>query len=192
MEERSDAQWKHYLGLNDILVRLIQAVKDPQEQEQDFMHTVLNRIKWHNTWAATDFLFRSMELMYQEKWKKDPKKARDERKEIIHPDAYLIFDEIARWIEYDNDTEAPRIIEKKLREYVKTLNRVDNHDPVIWVAPTEKRKNELKDIWEYIQGTFDVVENGTIEENQVSFLPEMYFFQAGEEVEFIVPTVVSV
>jgi len=66
----------------------------------------------------------------------------------------LIFDEIARWIEYDNDTEAPRIIEKKLREYVKTLNRVDNHDPVIWVAPTEKRKNELKDIWEYIQGTF--------------------------------------
>jgi len=73
MEERSDAQWKHYLGLNDILVRLIQAVKDPQEQ--DFMHTVLNRIKWHNTWAATDFLFRSMELMYQEKWKKDPKKS---------------------------------------------------------------------------------------------------------------------
>lgn len=189
IEERSDAHWAHYLGTNDILVRLIRTIKG----QHTTMAPILDRIKWYNTLAATDFLFRSMELMYLEEWKKDPKKAKDERREIIHPDAMLIIDEhLIYWIEFDRDTESPRIIERKLIEYVKTLNRVDNRNPVFWVTTSKRRRDELRDIWEYIQGTFEVVEKLTGEENQVTFLPDMYFFEAGEEVEFFVSPLVFV
>lgn len=178
-EEVSQIKWGHYLGVNDILVRLIRRIS-PEGRIN--LNEVMRRLKWGNEWSATDFLFRSMEVIYQEEWKRNPKKAREERREIIRPDAYIVLDGILYWIEFDNDTEAPRKIEKKLKEYILTLNRIDNRSPVVWVAKSKERSDELRDIWEYTQETFQSEEG----EKRISFIPEMYFFDSGCETDFFV------
>lgn len=175
---RSNLQWGHYLGLNDILIRLIKA--DPN-----------GNLEWYGTQEATEYLFRQMEFVFREEWANDPKKARNDRRQIIRPDAYVSIDDRYYWVEFDNGSEGTRKIEEKMTEYIVTLNRIDNDDPVVWIARDEKRRDELRDIWEYKKLDFTLDERDDQDE-EISKIPNMHFFKAGDEVEFFIPSLVSV
>lgn len=162
VREVSDGQWGHYLGLNNILVRLIESVGR-------------EKLKWYNTLEATDFLFRAMKMMKKEEWSKNSKQEREDRRKIIRPDALISIEDQMYWVEFDNDTEWTRQIENKMHDYVETLTSIQDPNPVVWITTSERRCNFLKDIWEYSRLNFDLV-------------PKMYFFEEGQEVELFCPS----
>lgn len=162
IKEVSDSQWGHYLGLNNILVRLIESVGR-------------EKLKWYNTFEATDYLFRAIKMMKKEEWEKNPKLEREDRRKIIRPDALISIEDQMYWLEFDNDTEWTRQIESKMNDYVETLTSIQDPNPVIWVTTSERRCNFLKEIWEYTRLNFDLV-------------PKMYFFEEGQETELFCPS----
>lgn len=158
-QELGEGQLSHHVGLLDIFIRLIQRYgKDG--------------FQWFSTWESTDFLFRNLELLYRDQWKRDPQRARNERREVIRPDARLFSKSKAFWIENDNGSEWTRQLEDKMKEYVATLARIENQDPIVWVTVNEFRKKKLEQIWEYVRQDY---------KNP----PKMYFFKAGEETDFL-------
>jgi chromosome segregation ATPase len=134
IKEKQDSHWGHYVGLNDILLRLIQSVGR-------------EHLQWYGSYEATSYLFRSLDYL-EEKY---------DRKKVIRPDALAVIDGNRAWIEFDNDTERTPQIEKKLREYVETLTLIQDPNPVVWVAPSHERATKLQEIWEYIREEFDVI-----------------------------------
>ncbi|GGE29068.1 hypothetical protein GCM10011571_34000 [Marinithermofilum abyssi] len=149
IKEKQDSHWGHYVGLNDILLRLIQSFG-------------YEKLQWYGSYEATSYLFRSLDQL-GEKY---------DRKKVIRPDALGVIDGQMVWFEYDNDTEWTQQIEKKMREYVETLTRIQDPNPVVWVAPSHERATKLQEIWEYIREEFDVI-------------PKMYFFEAGKEIDWL-------
>ncbi|GAB6936006.1 hypothetical protein JCM14720_19270 [Calditerricola yamamurae] len=154
VREAPQAQVAHYIGINDILVRLLE-----QGVSRD-------RIVWLSSTEATDVLLRQ--------WDRKQKQKLD-RRDLIRPDARLILDNKHRyWIEYDNNTEGPRQLERKFHAYVKTLMPIKDTSPVVWVAFTENRRDYLKANWEAFVNLFYKDE----------FVPQMYFFIPGEDTQF--------
>lgn len=120
-------QVSHFLGLNDILVRLIE-------------NFGLNYY-WDTTKEATDYLYylRLMHAGLNES---------DVQKTFIKPDAYLEFCENSFWVEYDNSTESSTQLLKKYRLYITNLNsRMVGYQNVIWITKDKKRKEFLKLLW---------------------------------------------
>lgn len=158
-QELGEGQISHHVGLLEIFIRLVRRYRTEE-------------IQWFGTWEATDFLFRNLEHLYRHEWEKDPQRARNERKEVIRPDARFFSGPNACWIEYDNGTEWTRQLEDKMKEYVATLARIENQDPIVWVTVNEFRKKKLEQIWEYVRQDY---------KNP----PKMYFFKTGEETDFL-------
>ena len=79
------------------------------------------------------------------------------------------------WIEFDNDTEGPRQIERKFHDYVRTLMPVVETSPVLWVTTNEQRRNYLERNWEAFSRQF--YRNKPI--------PKMEFFVEGEETSYL-------
>jgi hypothetical protein len=154
VKEAPQAQIAHFIGINDILVRLLE-----QGGSKD-------RIAWLSSTEATDVLLR--------RWERERNRELD-RRNFIRPDARLILDDTHRfWIEYDNNTEGPRQLERKFHAYVKTLMPIGETSPVVWVASTKSRRDYLSANWEAFVDIF----------YRNTQIPQMYFFVPGEETQF--------
>jgi len=148
VREAPEAQIMHFLGINDILVRLLEKV--PKED-----------LVWLSSAEATDLLLRTWERRGEER----------DKRHLIRPDARLGIRDRRYWIEYDNDTEGARKLERKFHGYV----HLNDSTPVIWVAPSEERRDYLQKLWQNIVRLF-------YSDHPV---PEMHFFVAGEETAFL-------
>jgi hypothetical protein len=154
VREAPQSQIAHYIGINDIVVRLL---------EQGISR---DRIAWLSSTEATEVLLR--------RWERERNRKLD-RRNFIRPDARLILDETRRfWIEYDNNTESPRQLERKFHNYVQTLIPIGETSPVVWVAFSKTRREYLKANWEAFADLF-------YRDKQV---PQMYFFVPGEDIHF--------
>lgn len=152
--ESPRGQIAHFLGLNDVLCRLVEAGADR------------NEIKWLSTLKSIDFLafvYETNGLPF-------------DQANSIRPDARLLIASRSYWIEYDNATEGPRQLEKKLHEYVTTLRHPEkgwlDRAPIVWVTINEQRRDYLQKLWNATSRRFDEV-------------PEMKFFIQGDEVDFL-------
>jgi hypothetical protein len=162
IRETPEAQITHYLGITNILTRLLEHNLDR------------NKIAWYSTIEATDTLFRLLER----------KRKEVDKKTLIRPDARLIWDGKHKfWIEFDNDTEGPRKLERKFHNYVQTLSLVDEKSPILWITTSEKRQEYLYKNWEAVKNVFY--------KNYPNTLPEMHFFTESQETEFILKRVKS-
>jgi hypothetical protein len=160
--EIKESQKDHYDGTNKILVRLI------KEFGQE-------RLKWYYSYEARDVLVRTWESIMSEEWKQNPKLARKMKKEMIKPDALCLIDNVAYWIEFDNDTEKTKQLVEKYRSYQKTICPEEAQNikyPVIWVTTSTHRRDELQNIWEVAKDEYLLKDES---------FPEMFFFVAGEE-----------
>lgn len=160
------AQSTHLLGLNEILIRLVQTDVDQKE------------IVWLATREASDYLYRLCRI--QNKVNK---------RTIIRPDARFIWKDQSYWLEYDSGTEGPFAIEEKMSRYVNTLDPLrqkwlDKKDhlqspldqsSVIWVTKTSARKRYLENIWKHLL-YLQYMDQEVV---------DMLFFVAGEETEFL-------
>jgi hypothetical protein len=155
-KEPPQCQIAHYIGTNEILVRLL---KTGVSREQ---------VQWLSSTEATDYLVSLWNWAKKEL----------NRRRAIRPDARLILNEQRFWIEYDNDTEGPRKIERKFHDYVNTLIPVGENSPVLWVAVNDQRKRYLEANWKALRRNF-------YRELKV---PNMLFFTEGEETEFLLST----
>lgn len=145
-----EAQVKHFLGINDILIRVMEKV--PRED-----------LVWLSSAEATDLILRTWE------WRREEL----DKRYFIRPDARLGIRDRRYWIEYDNDTEGARKLERKFHGYV----HLNDSTPVVWVAPNEKRRDYLQTLWKNMVKAFY--------SNHQS-VPKMYFFVAGNETSFLV------
>lgn len=126
----TQVQHLHLLGLNDVLVRLVQLEMEPQN------------LIWLHTREATDYLYRLCS-----------KQMGISRIQMIKPDAYLVHKDTGFWIEYDRATEGPRVIERKMRRYIQILQALHGEkvsSTIVWIAPTRQRKKYLQQIWKSI------------------------------------------
>ena len=152
--ESPKGQISHFLGLNDILCRVLES-GTPRET-----------LSWLSTLKSIDFL----DHLYQSKGL--------EFTGSIRPDARLYIGNQAYWIEFDNATEGPRQLEKKLHQYVTTLYHPEkgclDRAPVIWITINQQRRDYLEKLWNATSRRFDEV-------------PEMKFFIQGDETNFLMP-----
>ncbi len=157
--EASTGQIDHYMGINNILARVT------REKNNDTI------IQWSNTIEALDNLERYLFMNNQREV---------DRKMLIKPDGQLAIDTCAFWVEYDNDTERPKPVERKMLAYQATLELLsDKHRfPVVWVSPHQKRTDQLQAIWKALQRQIKLNRTN-------KFIPEMHFFTAGEELKYL-------
>ncbi len=142
----------HFIGTNEILVRCL------KDMGRD-------RVNWLSTQAVTDLLLLSL---------KDKSDANPDRRNMIRPDARLTVDGSHFYIEFDNDTEMPRQLERKFHRYVQTLQPNRDTSPIVWITTHEKRKDYLQRNWEAIKRKY-----------YSNFMPpSMYFFVQGTELSF--------
>ncbi|GIM47694.1 hypothetical protein DNHGIG_32430 [Collibacillus ludicampi] len=152
-KEPPQSQIAHYVGTNEVLVRLLQAGVSREQ------------VQWLSSKEATDYLVSLWEWAGKEL----------NRRRTIRPDARLILNEQRFWIEYDNDTENPRQLERKFHDYVNTLVPVGENSPVLWIASNDQRKRYLEMNWKSFQRNF----------YKESKVPNMMFFTEGEETNFL-------
>lgn len=152
-KEAAKGQIFHYLGLNNILCRLVEAGAERSE------------ITWLSTLEALDFLG----FLYESKG------IEFNPADSIRPDARLKIGGRYFWIEFDNDTEGPRQLEKKFHEYTTTLVQSDqliDSAPIVWVTLSPARRDYLEKLWIATRRRFDR-------------FPEMKFFVQGDETDFL-------
>lgn len=157
VREAPEAQIMHFLGLNDILIRVMEKV--PRED-----------LVWLSSAEATDLLLRIWEQRGEER----------DKRHLIRPDARLGIRDRRHWVEYDNDTEGARKLERKFHGYV----HLNDPTPVVWVAPNEKRRDYLQTLWKNTVRTFYSDSDQPV--------PEMHFFVAGEETSFLTKEIQAV
>lgn len=151
VREAPEAQVSHFLGINDILIRVIESGV-PKDS-----------LLWLSSAEATDLILRKWERREQEV----------DKRYLIRPDARLGIQDRRFWIEYDNDTEGARKLERKFHGYVQ----LNDPTPVVWVAPNKKRRDYLNILWK------NTIQAFYAESDQL--VPDMHFFVAGEETEFL-------
>jgi hypothetical protein len=160
----SPRQCRHWKGVNDIFLRIIHEIG---------LERFANDFLWFSTFQAKQTLFEAWNQY--KKWNTDQRK--EEYKTMIEPDALLrILNLAACWLEYDNNTEVKGVLRKKYDEYTKRLPPIGNTDPVFWVCPNERRRDELKRWW---------LEWKEEPEQQGRVFPVMRFFAPGEETKVI-------
>ncbi|WP_301237757.1 replication-relaxation family protein [Polycladomyces subterraneus] len=109
VKEAPEAHIRHYLGINEILVRLIE---NGVEREG---------LIWLFTAEATAYLSRLLEALGE----------KFDRRNRIRPDAWVVLNHVSFWLEFNNDTEPTRVLERKFRQYVYSLTLTNNTDPVL-------------------------------------------------------------
>lgn len=160
------SQVAHFVGTNEILVRLLKLGIDRKS------------IQWFHTQEAMEMLFN-----WTDRVLRNPKEAEKARKESTRPDAMLLLqtksqEEVYYWVEFDNNTESARPLERKFHRYFKTLEVLEPLGidfPVLWVTINDNRKRYLSDVYR------DMIEHFY----RTKRVPEMQFFVAGEETAFL-------
>lgn len=171
---RKGGQARHTKGVNDILLRMVQEFG---------IEDVKKYCKWWNTRGAKQELLNQWQQM--EAWDLD--QLAEEAKTFLSPDARFAVSGQPSWLEFDNDTKDENLIRGQFQLYLLKLIPVENHDPVVWIAKDEQRRDELKRWWEKYSSNVP----GTPEINQMLnlleargkkfYLPKMYFFAPNEE-----------
>lgn len=128
VREAPTAQMFHYIGINSILHRAIEACGRDQ-------------VDWFSESEQADNLYLQL---------KDREQAEPERRSIIRPDARIRVGVKDWFVEFDNATEGPRQLEIKFHRYVELFDRLDNirSTPILWVTTTDKRRDYLRANWE--------------------------------------------
>lgn len=202
--EHTGTQDEHFAGLNNILLRLIEAKRKEQmdiavergllqagdlegledHQVTDRLAAVgLDRIEgleWANTIEAPQDLIYMWELGRWEVWKEDERKKREEMRKIVHPDAKARVNGQMFWIEFDNNSEWGEKIREKYRNYIETFEPLPRetglHCPVVWVTDEPSRLDYLQRQWKQVK-----VEPRF---KNYSQKPDMRFFLSGQETTF--------
>ncbi|PTM52721.1 replication-relaxation family protein [Desmospora activa] len=173
--EHTGTQDEHFAGLNDILVRLIEAKRKEQVEKQ------IEGLEWRNTNEAAQDLIYIWEMGRWEEWKRDERKKREEMKKIIHPDAKVCWNGQVFWLEFDNISEWGEKLRGKYRNYIETFNPIPRetglHSPVVWVTHERSRLEYLEQQWKQVKV------HPRFKDYQQK--PEMYFFLSGEETTFL-------
>ncbi|MDT3418201.1 hypothetical protein QO009_004126 [Brevibacillus aydinogluensis] len=146
----------HFVGTNEVLVRCLQALGR-------------ENVSWLSTQHVTDLLLLAMQDPMNDK-----NSDRKDRRHLIRPDARLTVGTSHYYIEFDNDTEMPRQLERKFHRYVQTLQEIkDSTTPVLWITTNQKRRDYLRRNWESIKRKYYA--------GKPIPIPEMHFFVQGEE-----------
>lgn len=156
--EKSELLADHDLGVNNILMRLLQQL--PRED--------WSQVEWVPTFETRDQLF--------DLWKTIPKDQRRAKDRMISPDARIFLYGKTVWGEYDNASKSKAEIKYQYRNYIMSLIPIQNRDPVIWVVRGRRRKDNMIRWWEEVKQE-DQFRNRP--------LPDFHFFNPGEETKFI-------
>lgn len=203
-------QKSHYYGINDILVRTLDCLieREYRRLKNDLLEDkktalarahALEKVQWFNTQETSEIIYGLWEPhLNLLKSKEDQAKVINS---LVFPDARLAIEDQAYWIEYDNLTEnikpdpnRPKALENpnqtyiwdKMIKYINTMGPIGNTDVVIWIIPSETRRQNIEQCWEevknsaYIQKKRQQVE----EMGRKFFFPTMYFFTPGQEQNF--------
>ncbi len=164
----SPAQLHHYLRTLNIVIRLIEAGVSRDLITWNSPHECIAMVYslWERRVRNLDF---------------------ETLKKLSRPDARLAIGDQAYWIEFDNDTEGSRMLEKKFQRYVNTIapykfeHRIIHETPlkkpVLWVTISEKRRKFLENIW-------GAVCKSIYRDYDEDQLPTMYFFVEAEETSY--------
>jgi DNA-binding MarR family transcriptional regulator len=170
----SKFQGKHHMGNIEILVRLVEKIGIDQ---------AIEHLTWYNTKETKRILFTPWREAMRDTMNSDQLKQMYD--EMIEPDSRLLIGDFGLWLEYDNDTEKDWKVKRKFDQLIEALVPIQNKDPVIWVAPTEKRRKQLQIWWEEVQNKPSHQKN-LAEHPDDFYFPPMYFFVAGEETETLI------
>lgn len=174
------AQDGHFVGINNILMRLIQKIGLPAFKAST---------QWLFTSETRDYLKKPWSKLLQY-WIQEGDISEEDATEMLHqlpePDARLTMALMSFWLEFDNDTESPEKLREKLDDYIATLVPLQNRDPIIWVvtAKNPARRFELEKLWKEVQ-QWPEQEQRKEQYGEHFFFPEMYFFTEGEETELL-------
>lgn len=164
-EELKLAQREHFRGLNETLVRLVQAIGRSK---------VMRYVEWYNTKDSFQELIRIWEWYRQEQWTNDPRLKKEDIKKLAHPDALLILNNQRAWIEYDTGSEEDTLqLEDKYKRWAYSLVTFNIQDPVVWITTKESRTKKLAALWEYRKSRL-----------KMKYYPNMLFFTAGEDTDY--------
>jgi DNA-binding PadR family transcriptional regulator len=169
--QRSESQRRHYHGMTDILVRMI----DKMGRDE-----ALKRIQYLNTYEATELFLYPWQVIHWELWK-DHKTKQEQSKGLPKPDIYLQVDEQGYWVEYDTSNESHVKIKEKYRRYYRAFNQLGSSSvsrkQVIWIAPTRSRIENMKS-W------LTLVERELEFREMKNDPPEMIFLVEGSDTDF--------
>lgn len=169
--ERSDSQKRHYKGMTDILIRLI----DRLGRERAF-----EALEYYNTYEATELFQYPWQVINWEAWQ-DPKLKREHSKGLPRPDLYIKIGDQSYWIEYDTASESPNKIKSKIRQYYRAFNQLSmkskSRKPVVWIAPTRSRAENMRAWCQQVSLEIEF-------KSMKNPAPEMVFLVEGEDAEF--------
>jgi hypothetical protein len=159
-------QARHFIGTNEILCRAILAG-----------HEV---VTWY---GQSDTL---SQLYYKLSPYKSP----------VKPDATIkLKGGKTFFLEFDTGSESGGKIENRMHRYLDLQNIMESHEnemnvyPVIWVTYNEQRRAFLQRKWEEAKHSFGIKYRRTKNEQQKhsrpNRIPEMYFFNEGQETSFL-------
>ncbi|CAM3900256.1 replication-relaxation family protein [Alicyclobacillus pomorum] len=122
-----EGQLAHYMGINNIAVRTVQRYGR-------------QNVTWLSSREITEEIALSRRLYGN---------GESEKSRVVRPDAAVgVNGGRSAWIEYDNATESTAKLEGKFRAYANLHKELGKHmKPVVWVTPTEARKNFLQRVY---------------------------------------------
>lgn len=175
------AQARHFEGINNIMGRLIKRIG---------IERFKYKTKWFFTRQARDMIQKAWSELLTEQVDQgyvSTEEAANILDELPEPDArFEILDKKARWLEFDNDTESRKKIERKMMDYVEAMIPMENQDVIIWVTTKHnpQRKDYLSNVWQDVKNSEEVkrLKDGYGDQ---FFLPSMHFFVEGEETDSI-------
>lgn len=154
--------WAHFLGLNDILCRLIQS-------NINFQEFLTGK-------EVLSYLYREHRNLAFNKWDKLEAELTNLP---FRPDGMVTIEDQSYFLEYDTGSETTTRLTTKLENYVTGATNANKPIfPVVWVCRTERRKGVIERVAARYREK--VEENGL---HGIKF-PAMYCFVEGQEVEF--------
>ncbi|RKL65799.1 hypothetical protein CR203_18220 [Salipaludibacillus neizhouensis] len=167
-----DYQVAHYLGIVDILVRILESLSTNNR----------NKITWVNEYQAQSFIFRNWSRKFP-----DYKVIKNQKKLMVSPDALLKLGSQSYWIEFDRGTERIDKLRERFKRYIKTIRPHYNGDsyhvkeidiPIVWITISKTRAKQMFTIYEELKKEIsrDRRQSRTI-------FPEMEFCEVGMEIE---------
>lgn len=153
------AQISHFLGINDILCRLLQAGLPVDD------------------WMASKEV---QSVLYHEGLRRqytDNGVKKVEKRAYVRPDGWLKIGGKEYFVEYDNATKTPTKLKEQLKHYLDYSYQTEAEGtPVLWVVPNEKRKELIERLGKEVLHEVD--------QYQEIVVPTSICFVAGEEVEY--------
>jgi len=168
-KELKEGQMYHFLGNNEILIRLLKAgavITDYKTGKE-----VMSHIK-----AA-----------YKERYFDEHGVLRSKSKDYLDfkPDSSVtVSGGMSAFLEYDTGSEGPTKLGERVENYVQGYTNASERTkqrcllPIAWITSSEYRKRLLKDICEDIVAKYQ-------DDYRQPIFPEMYCFVEGEETDFL-------